>query len=161
MEPVEVETLSRPILQNLHNYWLERRRDGRLPSRADVDPIDLPSLLPYIILVDVLHDPLDFRYRLIGTKTVEVMGRDGTGKKFGELGYGEENLATLRRFYGLCAEERRPVFTRGSFLWADTVEKNWLDYELVRLPLADRQGRVDMLLCAIEFWSKAEGGCKD
>lgn len=54
-------------LHQLHAYWKSRCRDRQMPSRSDIDPIDVPTLLPCIFLVDVLNDPRDFRFRLAGT----------------------------------------------------------------------------------------------
>ena len=38
-------------------YW-RGKCDGRaMPARADIDPLEIPRLLPYVYLVDVLDDP--------------------------------------------------------------------------------------------------------
>ncbi len=66
-------------------YWDSKRRGRRMPARRDLDPIEIPRLLSQIILTDVLRDPLDFRYRLIGTEVVAVSRRDFTGFRFSEL----------------------------------------------------------------------------
>jgi len=45
-----------------------------------MDPVEItPRLLPWMMLLDVEHAPRRFRYRLIGTRLVEVMDRDLTG----------------------------------------------------------------------------------
>ena len=53
-----------------------------MPSRRDLDPCEIPQLLPYLILVDVFSDPPDFRYRLIGTQIVAQSRRDFTDQPF-------------------------------------------------------------------------------
>lgn len=74
-------------------YWNSKRRGRRMPARRDLDPIEIPRLLPRIILTDVLRDPLDFRYRLIGTEVVAVARRDFTGSRFSELsGKGSDSV---------------------------------------------------------------------
>jgi hypothetical protein len=57
-----------PIAREALAYW-EGKLSGRpMPTRRDFDPVfEIPHLLPWIMLVDVLREPLDFRYRLIGT----------------------------------------------------------------------------------------------
>ena len=66
-------------------YW-DRIRAGRpMPSRADFDPVDIPKLLPVTILVDVLRDPLDFRYRLLGTEIDRIVKANYRGRRFSEL----------------------------------------------------------------------------
>ncbi len=57
-----------------------------LPARADMDPIDIPTVIPWMFLVDVLREggELDFRFRLIGTRNAELVRQDATGKRLGE-----------------------------------------------------------------------------
>lgn len=68
------------VLADLHAYW--RRRCGKqpFPARADIDPVDIPALLEYLVLMDVLRDPLDFRYRLVGGHIVKHSGRNVQGQ---------------------------------------------------------------------------------
>ena len=74
-------------------YWDSKRRGRPMPARRDLDPIEIPRLLPRIILTDVLRDPLDFRYRLIGTEVVAVARRDFTGSRFSEMaGKGSDSV---------------------------------------------------------------------
>ncbi|HVJ41102.1 MAG TPA: PAS domain-containing protein [Dongiaceae bacterium] len=47
-------------------YW-KSLGGNRLPSRRDIDPVDIPELLQNVMLLDVLDGGADFRYRLAGT----------------------------------------------------------------------------------------------
>jgi hypothetical protein len=66
-------------------YW-DRLRCGRpCPDRSDIDPvIDIPVLAPHIMLIEVRHEPLDFRFRLIGGAVRQNFSRDYTGHWFSE-----------------------------------------------------------------------------
>jgi PAS domain-containing protein len=56
-----------PDLPDALEYW-ERKRGARFaPARADIEPLDLVQVLPRIMLAEVAHDPVEFRYRLSGT----------------------------------------------------------------------------------------------
>ena len=69
-----------PILRRLLAYWQSKcGPDGRLPSRADIDPLDLRSMLPNIYLIDVLPDG-KFRLRLLGEAHVAVYGHGLVGR---------------------------------------------------------------------------------
>ena len=60
------------IVQEALAYWESKRSGRRMPARRDFDPVfEVPRLLPWIVLVDVLHEPLDFRFRLIGSGIVD------------------------------------------------------------------------------------------
>ncbi len=56
----------------------EEGRGRTLPSRWDIDPIEIPRLLPHIMLVDVMGPSL-YRYRLVGTEIATTMGVNATG----------------------------------------------------------------------------------
>jgi hypothetical protein len=68
-------------------YWNRMRGTRRMPSRADLDPIDIPRLLSSTALVEVLRDPLDFRFRLLGTAIDSITERNLRGLRFSEIPY--------------------------------------------------------------------------
>ena len=51
-----------------------------MPSRADIDPVDIPKLLPDVMLVERDHDDGRHRYRLIGTENTRAHGVNATGR---------------------------------------------------------------------------------
>ncbi|MEQ8332152.1 PAS domain-containing protein [Nisaea sp.] len=57
-------------LNDLIAYWRGKRSGDRLPARRDIDPVDIPDLLPHIGLIDVIGEGTDFRYRrdLVGSR---------------------------------------------------------------------------------------------
>ncbi len=69
-----------PKVLRFHAYWQEIRPAAGLPGRARFDPAAIPDLLPGIWLLDVHRGPLRLRYRLVGTRIVEAIGREVTGQ---------------------------------------------------------------------------------
>jgi hypothetical protein len=59
-----------PFVIATFDYWTRKVRNRTTTARRDLDPCEIPSLLPWLILTDVSDNPLDFRYRLIGTQVV-------------------------------------------------------------------------------------------
>jgi hypothetical protein len=55
-----------PLFLPAYRYWRGLAPDG-LPSRASIDPIEIPDLLANVMLLDVLEGGQSFRYRLAGT----------------------------------------------------------------------------------------------
>ena len=78
----EEQTYGHPSVQCFYEYWRSKCVDGRLPERHDIDPLEIPELLPGIILMDVARDGqrLRFRIRLAGTMVCSVHHRDITGE---------------------------------------------------------------------------------
>ena len=41
-------------LRQTYEYWRGKAGARPLPSRSDIDPVEIPRLLPHIMLVDVI-----------------------------------------------------------------------------------------------------------
>src|SRR4029077_1407170 len=62
----EIAAPTDPILIGLLKSW-EAKRDGRrMPSRADIDPAELRSLVQHVMLYDVVEPGSLYRIRLEG-----------------------------------------------------------------------------------------------
>lgn len=132
-------------ISRLHRYWRDIRPAGSpMPSRRDLDPAAIPRLLPAIRLIDVHRDPWRFRYRLVGTELVRMLGRDPTGTWY------HENVADAQSTKShadlvYVAEGRGYCYRRG-FPLQLVPNKDYVSSERILLPLA-RDGReVDMIL---------------
>ena len=80
----EAQILSDARLQEGLDYWCRKASGKSMPRRADIDPIDIPKLLPHVMLVDVLPSGR-YRYRLIGTENAEAHGVNATGRFLDEV----------------------------------------------------------------------------
>lgn len=132
-------------------YWKSKCNGDRLPARADIDPLDIPSLLPQIILLDIDRDPWDFRYRLIGTNVVEHLAMDRTGSWMSEISH----MAPPSTIFTSCVE----VASSGKpLLYSDTPyvgpHQAHMHADDVILPLASDGATPDMLLVFVEYFSK-------
>lgn len=136
-----------PKIQAILSYWQSRRPGNRLPGRQHLDPIDIPRLLPNIWLIDVTHNPMRFRMRLVGTRVVAYAGEDNTGAWIDEK-WPDYNDAALRQ----VVAQRNPSWWRGPSQFRP--EKNYVELERVRLPLAQDGETVDMILCLTIFYDQ-------
>jgi hypothetical protein len=71
---------SDPVLMRLFDYWNAKRGGRQMPRRADIDPIELRGLLPYVVLCDVVDPARLFRVRVIGQAIVDFIGVNITGR---------------------------------------------------------------------------------
>jgi hypothetical protein len=110
-------------IREILSYWDRIRGSRRMPSPADFDFADVAGHMPGILVVDVLGDPPDFVYRLVGAREVEARGYDPTGKRVSEHWFGGHSAEVALGNYGYAA-------TQGSFLY---------DYERY----AERTGRYE------------------
>lgn len=134
-----------PKTAALYAYWRSRRpeRAGLLPSRAAIDPADIPPLLPNIFLLEVIEGPLRFRYRLVGTKLIYAGDREMTGMLM-EDAHPNLFIAPPYADYPACVREHRISRRLGApvFDW----DREHVRIERLLLPLATDGRRVDMIL---------------
>jgi hypothetical protein len=131
-----------PKVAGIYDYWKAKRGERPMPARRDLDPIELKPYLGSIILYDVLREPLDFRYRLVGTHIALAMGRDLTGCRLSDVSATEDQAYAMtalsdivrRRVYRFRNDPLRGE--RGSFLGRDRIH----------LPLSEDGVEVTMLL---------------
>jgi hypothetical protein len=143
----DLEKLREPVLRELHAYWNGQRAARPMPARADIDVVEIPALLPYVFLVDVLDQPPDFRFRLAGTHFSETTGQEVTGKRICEV-FPEQFGGEVRIIWSKAVAERRPVLGRGN-LWISGRE--YVKWEGMVLPLAADDHSINMLLGGIVF----------
>lgn len=132
----------------LFGYWKGKALD-RLPARRDIDPLDIPAVLPTITMTDVVREGGGhrFRRRLVGTAIAETFGRDNTGCWVDEL-YEEPALSDLLRAYDWVIEHCQPRFDHCSLPLA---ERSYISYDRLTLPLAEDGQTVDVLLQSLVF----------
>jgi hypothetical protein len=74
-----------PMIKELHGYWLSKCGNAALPDRSLIDPAEIKSLLPNILIAEPSHPPFRVRYRLIGSRVAAASGMDLTGRYIDEL----------------------------------------------------------------------------
>ncbi|MBV8167415.1 MAG: PAS domain-containing protein [Alphaproteobacteria bacterium] len=102
-------------VREAYDYWRRIAAGRAMPRRADLDPLDIPKLLPHVMIAEV-HGPGRYRYRLIGTANAQEHGTNATGKFVDEAIAGPEYRAHVIGLYDECAGQRRPVYSESLFL---------------------------------------------
>jgi hypothetical protein len=141
------QAIQHPGLNRLLGYWNARCAGRSLPGRGDIDPLDIPALLPNLMLIDVAAEPLRMTYRLVGTALVGRMGRDTTGLSVQD-GYLGSDWEKILPDYLYVIGQGRPCLR---FNEVEDARGRPLAYQRLLLPLARDGRQVDMILAAA-FW---------
>jgi len=145
--------VSSRILRGGYEYWLGRKGDRLFPSRRDFDPmVEVPQLARSMMLLDVSPEPLDFRYRLIGTAVREHLGEDWTGRRWSEIEF-QRAPNPIWHHHQWVVDNRAPRFLRPNYIGP---HRSFMFVESAVLPLGDTPDRVDMLMLFVDFRSKIE-----
>jgi hypothetical protein len=138
----EFAVVCSPAVRSMHAYWDRMRGDRPMPARRDIDPAEITRYLPGILLVDVRHDPLDFTYRLVGTREVAARGNDPTGQRVAQHAFGESADEVLDNYRTVVAE-RTVLYDRERFT---SKGGRFVQDESLFMPLSDDGGAVNMVL---------------
>ncbi|GAB4391829.1 MAG: hypothetical protein Tsb0032_05170 [Kiloniellaceae bacterium] len=145
------EKLDEPLLAELFSYWSERCRGRKAPARADIDPIDIPHLLPHLALTEIVPtdnpDGFRIRYRLAGTEIEERFGCSLTNRFFDDLVQGPF-VDYITDLYRRLRTEMAPHYSESSF-GAEIAEA--LRAKRLLLPLSDDQQNANMVLVGVIF----------
>src|SRR5260221_5837990 len=137
-----------PVLHELYQYWAGRRGDRAMPARADIDPIALKPILPYLLLIDVEPAPLRFRFRLAGTFAYEAREglavRELTGRYADEVDYHFTNPGAVHALGKWVFENRQPLARITPY---PTTGRQAGIHHILLLPLSASGHAADMLLC--------------
>jgi len=137
-----LESIPDDRLRRLLAFWHEKRVERTMPSRADIDPLELREHLGRLHLLDVIGPNL-FRFRLYGSGVTNPDVADMTGRTtqdYADTVFG----AVITRHYQMCVDEKAPVYHEVRGTLADVP----YEYSRLTLPLSSDGVSVDMLLAS-------------
>ena len=139
---------------SIYAHWVGACGDRDMPKRADITPEGIKRELPYIYIAEVMKDDLGtwFRFRLMGTKLVENLKQDGTGKMLLDLQIGGWEVEWRKNLVHVI-NMKMPVVDESTI----TVESGLkLDIEHLAMPLSEDGENVSRIFGAIDFYGVDE-----
>jgi hypothetical protein len=128
----------------LLDHWLALKGARRVPLRAQFDPAEVGYALGNLALVEIEAAPLRVRYRVVGSKLIDLYGGPMTGRYVDEL-YSPEISDEVHDAYRQLAESAEPLYTRRGFHFFVIA----FGYDRLPLPFSRDGGRVDAALLAL------------
>jgi hypothetical protein len=99
-------------LRSLVCYWTKKRGDRPMPSRDDIDPLEIPGLLPIALLADVAGTRA--RIRLLGTEATAAYGAECRGTLLDDIELGDFTSASTK-ILSMVLVSRKPAAAAGAF----------------------------------------------
>jgi hypothetical protein len=134
-------------MRDLLDYWCRKRQCRFVPLRGDIDPAEIPRLLPWLQLYQRVEDGR-FYCRLCGTALAEAYGRDPTGR------YVDETVdpgwhADREGLFWRVLESGRPLRYESQLVGPGL---EWKRFWRLLLPLATKAERpADLVLSIVTF----------
>jgi hypothetical protein len=134
-----------PNIKTVYDYWIERRGRHRMPSRADIDPIDLRSVLAWISLIEIRPTAPRFFIRVAAGNLNNPFGTQN-GRDLSVIRL-PNYRATLEKYWTLVAETGVPRFDEFDLQF----QSYTLVYRRLALPLGANHETSDTLLLCSHF----------
>ncbi len=100
----------RPELIALRDYWNSKRNGRLFPSRSDINPREMTSLLPWVHMYNVAQGSDDYHKRLIGSALSDLFDRlDCDGPSISSLP--SKVFERLKQSLDWVVRERAPLRT--------------------------------------------------
>lgn len=113
---IEPDQVTSSSVRELARYW-HSKKTAAAPPRSAIDPLEVPRLLPYLVIAQIERDPFRIRYRLVGTQVVQSHGADFTNRYLDECNFliERELLECYARVVAACV----PVYLYFEWLRED------------------------------------------
>lgn len=136
-----------PILGPAHGYWQVKRGARTMPRRRDINPVEIPRLLPNLQITELVEGGRRIRYRLVGTAIVQAYGAELTGKYFDEV-FSAERLRFVEANYRIICHEKCPLLVCNRYVSARDAR---LVCTRMVMPLSEDDITVNQCLTAMSF----------
>ncbi len=143
-------------IQGMLTYWRSKCDGDEIPRREDIEPHEIPAVLPDLYLMNVGEGGLRFQYRLVGTRLEEFLGANLTGLWLEEV-RPASILDSVLPLYRKTVSERRPVFSEGTFR---NEGEAYLHACRLYAPLRTGDGEIGQLICVqtLEYSNDLDSG---
>lgn len=139
--------------RRVFDLWLQTGRPDGLPTLTDFSLQAIDDLLPSTLIVEVLEQSHDYRYRRCGRREMEVRGDDPTGRTVRQCHQGE--------ILDFVLENYDRVVTRGDGLLDLSVDINsdrrFIATEVLFLPFSDVGVAVTDILVYSHYLDTGQG----
>jgi hypothetical protein len=130
----DIDPEALPGCEDLVRLWQEKRGDRPVPAWADFDFHDFTGWHGRITLADVIYDPFDFRYRLVGLQVTERLRKDYTGKLYTEMVAEGMDPFDDFEFYEMTSRKLLISRLSGDLRWAG---QKYVSVTFIDFPLSD------------------------
>ncbi|WP_439816188.1 PAS domain-containing protein [Zavarzinia sp. CC-PAN008] len=143
-------TVQSTMVGALSDWWFAQRgREAPVPQRANLSPKVLKPLLPNLLISEYVGDGR-VRYRLVGTRVVELGRYDFTGMFLDDMAFND--ALDWQAAYRAMRREPRPLYGTSAIT---LVDGSFVPYEFGMFPLSFDGRSVDQVV-AVEDYGRVD-----
>lgn len=129
-----------------YEYWRSKAGNRPIPTRADIDPVDMRAWIAATLLAEVVYDPdghpMDFFFRVAGSRVCERYGRELTRQYLSAIQH-DDQKATVLKNYQAVIETGRAFYSINRLTDDAGIKRS---FETLLLPLSAAPDVCDMVL---------------
>ena len=131
-------------LRALLRYWAEKSPGRAMPFRHQIEPTEIPRLLPIALLADVTH--AGARMRLLGSEATAAYGKETRGAQVAEIQFGDFTVPWLDAFFRVI-QSGKPACAAGTYRRGNELCR----IETVLMPLTEDGSSVNQIFGGLQI----------
>jgi len=141
---VPLSELTHPVVCAALALWNKRRGPRAFPSRTEIVPKSIASILRNVMLIGIVEDQSDFEFRIVGDAAVVVYGLNFQGMRRDQLNALESGFGdVIQRVCDSICRSREPIGVNGV---VEHTEISVHHHQGIFLPLGNSEFKVDHVL---------------
>ncbi|WP_218048747.1 PAS domain-containing protein [Curvivirga aplysinae] len=142
-----VEELKSQRHRSLYQLWLKWKEDKYVPHKSQINPLEIGAeTLPYLAILEVVNDGVDYLYRLVGTALVHAIDKDFTGETIVNF-FGRHDELSVLEGYEQARKSQLPLVDTGDFR---DKSREFISYQRLILPF-ELDDEVRIFLACFDF----------
>jgi hypothetical protein len=137
----DIEERLWPEAVHMLQVWREDRGARRAPARTRLTPAKIAEEMPYMSIFDIRQEPFQMTCRLMGSKFVNAIGVDYTGKTTDDV---DRTDLIVRRAKWIIQHIEPMLLIGLPLIWSP--RKRHKSYDTLCLPFVDQEEQVDTIL---------------
>ena len=147
-DPASAPRMRSARCATLLTYWNSLRGDRAIPRRDEVEPGEMKSILPHIMLTGIEYDPFRVFYRLVGTEIVRFAKSDFTGCYADALQFQDTEGADWAEHYRAVVKARLPGIGLSHWTVVGNLQR-WIEF--VICPLSSDGKVIDRCIAVEDY----------
>jgi len=138
---------SSSLVQKGFAYWQSKCHDDVIPQWSAINPTEIKPLLPNLVVLHVLYDPLDFVERITGDAILSRSHNNTMGQNWREYegrGPGSSIWAVMEE----VVRHKQPSFHSIPYVGP---HQEFMKVDTVACPLLDDKGELTRILTFVDY----------
>ena len=138
---------SSALVQKGFAYWQSKCKDGETPRWSEINPTEIKSLLPNLVVLHVHYDPLDFVERITGDAILSRSHANSMGQNWRDY-EGRGPGSAIWNVMEEVVTHKQPSFHSIPYVGP---HQEFMKVDTVACPLLNKDGKITRILTFVDY----------